>query len=321
LVAQDVAAEPGPVFVGGVVRSGTHVLGALIGSSTRYALIPREMVFHAAPNGLPGLLGGAIDLDTYVSSMETYFWERPANWDQQVKRGLFKTIPRSRLDGALRELRKRYPADPVQAARVLVRELLDPYAEAAGKPSWVETTPTNVRAAPTLAVLVPAGRFVHVTRDGRDVACSLARLPWGPPTVEEGIQLWEEQLRLADEALRQAPAEQVLGVQLEALLLTDRENSFQAVVDFLGISEPAVADFFASEVTPEKGHLGRWRTELNGGVRRRVEALYAAALERLSAAGVSSVPQDLLPDGYSISRARGQRSNVDPWADGSARDA
>jgi hypothetical protein len=48
-----------------------------------------------------------------------------------------------------------------------------PIMERFGKARFVEKTPANVRAISKLLSLYPEGRFIHVVRDGRDVACSL----------------------------------------------------------------------------------------------------------------------------------------------------
>jgi protein-tyrosine sulfotransferase len=46
-----------------------------------------------------------------------------------------------------------------------------------GKARWADKTPNNVRARPRLLTWFPRGRFIHVIRDGRDVACSLRHHP------------------------------------------------------------------------------------------------------------------------------------------------
>src|SRR6185295_5028100 len=46
-----------------------------------------------------------------------------------------------------------------------------------GKARWADKTPNNVRALPKLLTWYPNGRFIHLIRDGRDVACSLRKHP------------------------------------------------------------------------------------------------------------------------------------------------
>jgi hypothetical protein len=55
--------------------------------------------------------------------------------------------------------------------------LLSAYAARNGKPRWADKTPRNVRVIPYLFDNFPNARFIHVIRDGRDVACSLRAHP------------------------------------------------------------------------------------------------------------------------------------------------
>lgn len=51
------------------------------------------------------------------------------------------------------------------------------YAQSQGKPRWADKTPANARHLPRLMHQFPNGKFIHVVRDGRDVACSLRHHP------------------------------------------------------------------------------------------------------------------------------------------------
>jgi hypothetical protein len=43
---------------------------------------------------------------------------------------------------------------------------------------------------PALAELFPTARFIHLIRDGRDVALSYADVPFGPKNVAKAAELW-----------------------------------------------------------------------------------------------------------------------------------
>ncbi len=51
------------------------------------------------------------------------------------------------------------------------------FAEREGKARWADKTPRNVRAIPRILTAFPNAKFVHIIRDGRDVACSLRHHP------------------------------------------------------------------------------------------------------------------------------------------------
>lgn len=50
-------------------------------------------------------------------------------------------------------------------------------ASRAGKRRWVEKTPKHIHVLPYLMCSFPNAKFIHVVRDGRDVACSLRNHP------------------------------------------------------------------------------------------------------------------------------------------------
>ena len=49
--------------------------------------------------------------------------------------------------------------------------------ERAGKPRWADKTPQNVLHIERIFQIFPKSRFIHMIRDGRDVACSLRTFP------------------------------------------------------------------------------------------------------------------------------------------------
>lgn len=61
----------------------------------------------------------------------------------------------------------------VHFAEVFFRE----YAQGLGKARWADKSPGNVRHLPAILSRFPRAKFIHVVRDGRDVACSLRRHP------------------------------------------------------------------------------------------------------------------------------------------------
>jgi Sulfotransferase family len=50
--------------------------------------------------------------------------------------------------------------------------------------------PFDVTHLPLLAQLLPTARFIHIIRDGRDVALSLQKFSWGPTNLYCGARYW-----------------------------------------------------------------------------------------------------------------------------------
>ena len=97
----------------------------------------------------------------------------------------YRRFPRLGLDDAAVE-RAAVPRDGY--ARFVGR-LYDELAALRAKPFAGEKTPDYVSQLPLLHTLFPEARFIHIVRDGRDVALSL--LEWATPTKGPGrIPLW-----------------------------------------------------------------------------------------------------------------------------------
>ena len=76
------------------------------------------------------------------------------------------------------------------------------YARVNGKTRWGDKTPRYVESIPLLAKLWPEARFVHLVRDGRNVALSYADVPFGPKNVVKAAGLWASRVRMGLEAGR-----------------------------------------------------------------------------------------------------------------------
>lgn len=88
-------------------------------------------------------------------------------------------LPEEELRAALFE----HPCDCADA----IRRVFALYAYRQGKPRYGDKTAVYVLSIAVLAHVFPEARFVHIIRDGRDVALSWLDTGWdfGPETVEE----------------------------------------------------------------------------------------------------------------------------------------
>jgi hypothetical protein len=71
-----------------------------------------------------------------------------------------------------------------------IRQVFALYAERHGKDRYAEKTPINVMHIPFLAETFPEARFVHLIRDGRDVALSYLDADFGVETLGEAAIYW-----------------------------------------------------------------------------------------------------------------------------------
>lgn len=110
-----------------------------------------------------------------------------------------------------------------------VRAFFRLYAERQGKPRWGDKTPGYVKDMRRIERIMPEVRFVHIIRDGRDVALSILSRSFGPQTVEEAAQLWQSRIR---RARKQAPH---LGHYMEVRyedLIRDTEGTLRRICEF-----------------------------------------------------------------------------------------
>jgi hypothetical protein len=279
---------PRPIFVGGSARTGTHAIGRLIGASPRYHPISVEARFHAGRGGLSDLLDGATDVESFVSRVRNEWWKRGL----RLTTGLQKILSRERREAALERFQADYAGDPWPAARRLVHDLLDPSAEEAGKPSWVEVTGGNIGSAPTLARLFPDARFINMFRDGRAVVAAIVNKTDMPDDPREALRHWEKRVRLADRAMRSVPAEAMLTVPLDELTALDRERSYGRLADFLELDgDAAMRDYFDEHISGDRANVGRWRERMPPPEVRRVDRRYRRLVRDLRREGVTWVPE------------------------------
>jgi hypothetical protein len=163
-------------FVVGCGRSGTTLLRSLLDAHRELA-IPYESRF-VATLGDPSL--GAryqnregFAVDRFIADLSSQPPLR--NW------GL--------TEAEIRDwLHEQRPADYANAVRCLFAL----YAQRQGKARYGDKTANYVRDMLLLAELFPEARFVHVIRDGRDVALSWLDTGWhfGPRSPEEAALYW-----------------------------------------------------------------------------------------------------------------------------------
>lgn len=279
--------DPPPVFIGGTGRSGTTILGDLVGSHPSYAVVPIELRFHTDPGGLLDVLAHRTSMTEFASRMEGAFFRRTTLGGP---RGLHLIADKEAVTEAVDAFAEQFDADRFTAARNLILALVRPVADRAGKRGWVEMTPWNIGVAPMLCRLFPEMKLIHSTRDGRDVAASVAEIWWGPENPVDGLHWWCERLRGAEAATRMLPPGAVHLLRFEDLMLTDRDRSLRDLCGYLEVEDAGIQRFFETEMVAERAHIGRWRDDLSPEVAAEVGRLYAMMVRDLVRDQVSCRP-------------------------------
>ncbi len=148
---------------------------------------------------------------------------------------------------------------------------------------WGDKTPAYNRDLQVLRTLFPDAQFIHVVRDGRDVALSIAKTNFGPTSACEAGVDWARSLALIDEFSRQLPREQFFELRYEELLARPVARMME-VADFLGIDDQDahlrgyVDRHLCAEVT--QGNSGKWRREMTARNVERFEGVAGVTLAR-----------------------------------------
>jgi hypothetical protein len=186
-------------FIVGCWRSGTTLLRLMLDSNPDLA-IPNESHFipqlsarwlHASPTQAP--------------------WEAFA--EDLVSNDWFSTWGLSEND-VRRSLSDVGPGSFPEAMRCIFAL----YARERGKTRYGDKTPSYIQCMPRLAALFPEGRFIHIVRDGRDVALSIMELGFGAETLDRAALEWAHRVRRGRRAGRRLGRERYLEVRYETLV-------------------------------------------------------------------------------------------------------
>jgi hypothetical protein len=118
-------------------------------------------------------------------------------------------------------------------ARRLLRRFYGLYAERQGKSRWGDKTPEYLLHTTRIARTLPEARFVHLVRDGRDVAVSRRRWRERAGAEPGSVERWASQWRrwILDGREQGQATERYLEVRYEDLV-TDTEPTLRRICEF-----------------------------------------------------------------------------------------
>ena len=203
-----------PVFIVGCPRSGSTMLGAMLGGHPE-AICPPEAQFII--DHMPASdLSAAVDVDAVL--------------DQIKRHRRFRQWPFS-LEGR---------PSPAEMATMTYRNVIEwvvaQYARAHERPAptlWIDQS-IFVLHVWKLLQLFPDARFIHLVRDGRAVAASIIPLDWGPKGLLSAARHWIQHLALGFAAEATLGADRIIRVHYEKIL-AEPEATMKRISSFLGV--------------------------------------------------------------------------------------
>lgn len=293
------APAPMPVIIG-AARSGTTLLRMMLDSHPQLA-IPPETHFLPALRALQtrqDLKGNEQKealRDEFLRAVTTSL-----NWPEF---GIAEEALRDAVSGGT--------SFGVSGA---IRKFYWLYARARGKARWGDKTPPYVTQMRTVQALLPEARFIHILRDGRDVALSMRGLWFDAAggNLEDQAANWLWRIREARQQAAFCP--HYLEIRYEELLAQPR-TVLENVCHFIDLEySPAMEDYhrtsgarLRAEIRdrhdvdgnvlvskaqreaifekvngpPDADRAGRWRREMTGEECARFEAVAGSLLREL----------------------------------------
>jgi hypothetical protein len=206
-------APPAP-FVVGHPRSGTTLLRAMLDSHPELA-IPWESYFIPLMWPRHQLFeGSSFSIQLFLAAL--------AETPQEIWR-----MDRELLASSMQK-------DNPQSFQEAVRCVYATYARMQRKPRWGDKTPDYMLHMDLISGLLPEARFIHIIRDGRDVATSLMQVSWGVSRVADAAVSWSWRVTHARNIGRRLGPEKYMEVRYEDLV-DNPESVLAALCSFLDL--------------------------------------------------------------------------------------
>lgn len=240
--------NPMPIIVG-VARSGTTLLRLMLDAHSELAIT------HEA-----GFIPMASNLSNPLSRM---FYRRLKNtakhgsWLNSLREEFFRTLSESSTwndfhlgkEAFAEALLQLQPFSVAEGFRTFFRM----YAMRFDKPRWGDKTPFYCQYLPVVQSVLPEAHFIHIIRDGRDVALSGRGLPFTGGGIDVIGGNWVKQIRIARRDA--ANCQRYLEIRYEDLVCKSADV-LREICEFINLPyEPGMEHYYlrANERLDELG--------------------------------------------------------------------
>jgi hypothetical protein len=273
------------LFIVGCPRSGTRLLGRLVDAHPEIAIVHEARFVPGWFVHRRGLTPAGLATPELVEKLLEF-----PRFEQ------FQVQPE--------DLERLLPTGEEIPYAAFVSGLFDLHGRSQGKRLVGDKTPRYVRHIPTLHDLFPAARFVHLVRDGRDVALSLTSWTkvvdrgglvarhgtWAEDRISTAALWWERLVRLGREDGEALGPGLYHELRYEALV-ADPASACEALCGFLGVPyAEAMLAYPEAAATSRSGRAFRlpptpglrdWRAQMPAEDVERFEAASGDLLDEL----------------------------------------
>jgi hypothetical protein len=269
-----------PVFVMGCHRSGTNLLYDMLLSSGGFAIYRGYLPIYKVLIPRYGSMQSRANREKIVAT-----WLRSKGFRRSG-------LPPEQLSARL--------LNECQTGGDFIRVVMDSVAQHQNVSRWAVYDPDDVLHCEHVKEDIPNALFLHIIRDGRDIALSLkkmggfAPLPWDRSETDSLVATalyWEWMVRRGRAAGRLFPAD-YLEIRYEDLVTNPRETLVKLGgfihhdLDYDRIQRAALGrvsetnSSFREEGSKEEIHpLGRWKERLSAESVAAIEGTVGACLE------------------------------------------
>ena len=273
--------EP-PVFVVGVARSGTTLLSAMLSVHPRLDCGPESRFFARYRH---------LDARARSRILDPATWPRPAVDFMASLRN--QGHPVTELFGLSLPEIGTYLSSCPPSTTAMLESLTVLHAQRRGAARWVEKTPRHLLMTDTLRQGWPDAYIVRIVRDPRDVALSLAGMPFAKESVVGNLVRIDADDRASHERIERDPRAMTLRYED---LVTEPERELRRVCEFIGEEyDPAMLASREGSAGVAAEHewwkaavsgplntdsVGKWRKQMSTDARRFADLHLADFLRR-----------------------------------------
>jgi Sulfotransferase family len=272
-------ATTAPFFIVGSGRSGSTLLRMMLASHSRLTIPPETWYL--------------------IPLLQRFNFDRRLNADEVESAVSIVTShyrwPDMKLDA--QDFRREATRLPQPYLRDLVEVVYRLHVQAEGKARWGDKTPVYIEILPQLAKMYPDSKFIHLIRDGRDVAKSFQATDWVGRWLHDNAREWIRALACHWRWVHSDFRDRILPIRYEDLVL-ETERTLRQICAFIGeefepqmlswelkVDEQVPArerDIHAKlKLKPGAESVARWKREMSAREMFVAEAFMGADLTRL----------------------------------------
>jgi len=255
------------IFIGGTGRCGTNIMKDILSLHPKVASHPFEYRFIIDPDGIIDFYNIALNgwspyiIDQKLHRLESFLMvlakkyegkEIYVEWElnkhlpnyEEIVSDLLERLVDFKYNGVhfgLKKERELYfmgYKTKKELNRILggfIKQLIDGYLARENKEIYVEDNTFNLLFAREILDLLPDAKFIHMTRDARDVISSLSKQRWTPKDKIKAAKWYKAVINQIDIIKKELPPDSVITVDLYDLI-DEPEKILKSICRFIGIS-------------------------------------------------------------------------------------